>query len=176
MEGDARDLEAEIQRYGQLLGAAPVDVAFVGFGENGHIAFNDPPVADFTDPLLVKVVTLDERCRRQQVGEGHFKDIASVPERALSVTCSQLLRAKAWISCVPEARKAEAVRNALQGPITTACPASIVRTHPDAHVFLDLESSALLSNRSAEGAAFELGRTHRVTAGPSLRTRNQPSR
>ena len=145
--GDAEDEAAEIARYTDLLAAGPIDLAFVGFGENGHIAFNDPGVADFKDPARVKIVTLDDRCRRQQVGEGHFKDLASVPVRALTVTCSELFAAKAWISCVPETRKAEAVRNALEGPISTTCPASIVRTHPDAQVFLDVDSAAQLSNR-----------------------------
>ncbi len=145
MAGDAVTIQAEIQRYSELLAAGPLDVAFVGFGENGHIAFNDPPSADFSDQAVVKVVTLDEACRRQQVGEGHFKDVASVPTRALTVTCSALFAARAWICCVPERRKAAAVRTALEGPISTACPASIVRRHPNARVFLDPDSAALLS-------------------------------
>jgi glucosamine-6-phosphate deaminase len=145
IEGDAGPPAAELTRYSALLAEAPLDVAFVGFGENGHIAFNDPGVADFKDPQRVKIVTLDERCRRQQVGEGHFKDLAAVPTQAMTVTCSELLAVRAWVCCVPEARKAEAVRNALEGPIGTACPASIVRRHPNAHVFLDADSSAQLS-------------------------------
>lgn len=145
LEGDARDLDAEIARYSKLLNEAPIDLAFVGFGENGHIAFNDPHVADFEDPATVKRVTLDEACRKQQTGEGHFPDLASVPHEALTITCLGLRRAAAWICSVPEARKAQAVRSALEGPITTACPASIVRTHPNATVYLDTESAALLS-------------------------------
>lgn len=141
---DSADIDAEIQLYSDLLMIAPIDVAFVGFGENGHIAFNDPPVADFNDPLIVKRVTLDERCRRQQVGEGHFPDLDAVPKEALTVTCPGLFRAGAWVSVVPDARKAEAVRNALEGPVTTACPASIVRNHPNASVYLDRESASLL--------------------------------
>ena len=144
LDTDAKDLDTEIERYASLLNSAPIHLGFVGFGENGHIAFNDPPVADFNDPLTVKRVTLDERCQRQQVGEGHFPNLDAVPKEALTVTCPGLFRAEAWISVVPETRKAEAVRDALQGPISTACPASIVRTHPNASVFLDEASASLL--------------------------------
>lgn len=152
LAGDAPDLEAEMNRYSELLNEAPIDLAFVGFGENGHIAFNDPHVADFNDPATVKRITLDEACRRQQAGEGHFKDVDSVPRDALTVTCTGLFRANTWICCVPEARKAEAVRNALGGPISEACPASIVRRHPNAHVYLDQESASLLSSPAAISA------------------------
>jgi glucosamine-6-phosphate deaminase len=144
IEGDAVDIDHEIARYTDLLKAGPLDVAFVGFGENGHIAFNDPPVADFQDPQMVKRVTLDDACRRQQVGEGHFGSVADVPAEAITVSCSGLFRAQAWISCVPERRKAEAVHGALTGAIGTECPASLVRTHPNACVYLDSESAALL--------------------------------
>ena len=144
IHGDAPDVDAEIARYSALLAAAPIDCAFVGFGENGHIAFNDPPSADFDDPVSLKIVELDSACRRQQVGEGHFKDIDSVPETAITITCSGLFAADAWICCVPERRKADAVRDALTGPITTACPASVVRRHPAAWVFLDEGSASLL--------------------------------
>jgi glucosamine-6-phosphate deaminase len=146
LEGDAADLEAEMKRYSQLLLDASIDLAFVGIGENGHIAFNDPPVADFNDPLTVKRVTLDEGCRRQQAGEGHFKDIGSVPSDALTITCPGLFRAEAWVCCVPDLRKAEAVRNALEGPISEACPASLIRKHPKAYLYLDEESASLLSS------------------------------
>jgi glucosamine-6-phosphate deaminase len=145
LKGDAPDIKAEIDRYAGLLNAAPIDVAFVGFGENGHIAFNDPPVADFQDPQTVKTVVLDEACRRQQAGEGHFTDIASVPPQALTVTCPGLFRAEAWVCNVPDFRKAEAVRNALEGPVAESCPASLVRRHPNSYVFLDAESASLLS-------------------------------
>lgn len=145
LAGDAADLNAEMERYSKLLNAAPIDLAFVGFGENGHIAFNDPHVADFNDPATVKRVMLDDISRRQQAGEGHFKDFDSVPREALTVTCTGLFRADAWVSCVPERRKAEAVRNALEGPIAETCPASLVRRHPNADVYLDAESSSLLS-------------------------------
>jgi glucosamine-6-phosphate deaminase len=146
LAGDAADLDAEIARYSKLLNEAPIDLAFVGFGENGHIGFNDPPVADFADPATVKLVSLDEACRQQQAGEGHFPDLASVPTQAVTITCTGLFRAAAWVSCVPEHRKAEAVRCALEGPITEACPASLVRRHPNASVYLDTESASLLQS------------------------------
>jgi glucosamine-6-phosphate deaminase len=145
IEGDATDIESEIRRYAALLAAGPIDLAFVGFGENGHIAFNDPHEADFQDPAMLKIVQLDDACRRQQAGEGHFATPEDVPRRAVTITCPGLFRADRWICCVPEARKAEAVHKALTGPITTACPASIVRTHPNATVYLDGESAELLT-------------------------------
>lgn len=144
--GDAADVDAEIARYGALLTADAIDLAFVGFGENGHIAFNDPPVADFNDPAIVKRVTLDDACRRQQAGEGHFETVESVPAEAITVTCPGLFRAAAWICSVPEARKADAVRNALEGPISTSCPASLVRRHPQASVYLDTGSAGMLAS------------------------------
>ena len=146
LAGDAADLAGEIRRYSTLLVEAPIDLAFVGFGENGHIAFNDPHVADFNDPAMVKKVALDEACRRQQAGEGHFKDVDSVPKEAVTITCPGLFRAEAWVCCVPDARKAEAVRSALEGPIFETCPASLVRRHPNAYVYLDSASASLLSN------------------------------
>jgi glucosamine-6-phosphate deaminase len=147
LNGDAPDLESEVIRYSELLQEAPVDLAFVGFGENGHIAFNDPPVADFADPVMVKRVTLDEACRKQQAGEGHFKDVESVPKEALTVTCTGLFRAKAWVCCVPDVRKAAAVRDALEGEISERCPASLARRHSNTHVYLDAESASLLSQQ-----------------------------
>ena len=152
IQGDASDLDAEIQRYAGLLQTAPMDVAFVGFGENGHIAFNDPPNADFNDPFMVKRVQLDEACRQQQAGEGHFENLASVPREAITVTCPGLFQARAWVSCVPEARKAKAVQAALEGPISTACPASLIRNHPNATLYLDNDSAVLLSAASAAGS------------------------
>jgi glucosamine-6-phosphate deaminase len=144
IEGDNSDPEAEMRRYTRLLQAGPIDLAFVGFGENGHIAFNDPPVADFEDPNVMRRVTLDKACRRQQVGEGHFSALSDVPAEALTVSCSGLLRARAWVCCVPEQRKAQAVYRALLGGISTECPASIVRTHPNARVYLDPDSASVL--------------------------------
>ncbi len=155
LNGDAADLNAEIARYTQLLKQAPIDVAFVGFGENGHIAFNDPPSADFNDPSMVKIVTLDEACRRQQAGEGHFRDLETVPKEAVTITCSGLFRASAWVCCVPESRKAEAVRDALEGAIAETCPASLVQRHPNACVHLDTDSAARLS-RAALNARLDV--------------------
>lgn len=145
LNGDAGDLGLEQQRYATEITSAPIDVCFLGFGENGHIAFNDPHVADFSDPVLVKVVEMDERCRRQQVGEGHFPDLESVPRQALTLTCPALLMARHVICSVPDRRKAEAVRNALEGPIAPVCPASAVRNHPDARLYLEPEAASLLS-------------------------------
>lgn len=147
LDGDAADSAQEADRYSKLLSTGPLDIAFAGFGENGHIAFNDPHVADFSDPLSVKVVALDEKSRWQQVGEGHFPDLDSVPQEALTLTCPAILRAEHWICCVPDLRKAEAVKCALEGPVSTACPASLVQTHPSAHVYLDENSASLLSPR-----------------------------
>jgi glucosamine-6-phosphate deaminase len=144
MQGDAADGSKECERYAALLHSAPIDLCFIGFGENGHIAFNDPGVADFHDPLAVKRVALDELCRWQQVGEGHFPNLAAVPKEALTLTCPELLRAEHLICTVPELRKAQAVKNALTGPIAETCPSSLVRTHPAAVVYLDADSASLL--------------------------------
>jgi glucosamine-6-phosphate deaminase len=144
LSGDAPDLDAEIARYSRLLNSAPIDLAFVGFGENGHIAFNDPHVADFADAETVKRVRIDEASQRQQAGEGHFDRPESVPKDALTITCPGLFRAAAWVCCVPDLRKATAVRDALEGPISTSCPSSIVRTHPNATIYLDKQSASLL--------------------------------
>jgi glucosamine-6-phosphate deaminase len=145
LAGDASDLDAECRRYAALLRDAPIDIAFLGFGENGHIGFNDPHEANFADPYAVRRVTLDERCRQQQVGEGHFPDLASVPREAMTLTCPTLVSASHIICCVPDQRKAEAVKNALEGPVTPACPGSIVRTHAQACLYLDEDSASLLS-------------------------------
>ena len=146
IHGDTTDPEAECDRYAELLRSHPLDLCCLGIGENGHLAFNDPPVADFDDPADVKVVELDDACRRQQVGEGHFPDVGSVPSHAITVTIPALLRAGRVLAIVPEARKAEPVRRALEGPVETACPASILRTQAQATLYLDAESSALLSS------------------------------
>ena len=145
LEGDAASLDRMIEDYARRLAAAPIDLAFVGIGENGHIAFNDPHVADFSDPLAVKRVELDDACRRQQVGEGHFPDLQSVPQEAVTVSCTGLLRATHWICCVPDRRKAKAVKCSLEGPVSTLCPGSLVQTHPSAFVYLDRESASLLT-------------------------------
>jgi glucosamine-6-phosphate deaminase len=141
VEGDASDIGAECARYGRLLREHPLDLCCLGIGENGHLAFNDPPVADFEDPVDVKVVTLDDACRRQQVGEGHFPDVDAVPSEAITVTIPALLRAETVLAIVPEARKREPVRRALEGPVTTACPASILRQQAHATLYLDADSA-----------------------------------
>ena len=146
LEGDAKDIDAEIHRYESLLRSHPVDVACIGIGENGHIAFNDPPVADFNDPHLVKVVELDEPCRQQQLGEGWFGSLAEVPTHALSLTIPAIMNCR-FISCVvPDERKADAVYNTLNGPVATACPASILRTHANAILYLDQASAKRIWN------------------------------
>lgn len=136
---------AEVARAaGEALLAAPVDVAFVGIGENGHLAFNDPP-ADFETREPYIIVSLDEQCRRQQTGEGWFADLSEVPKQAISMSINQILTAKNIIAVVPEARKAAAVRNCFEGPISSMRPASALRTHPNVTVYLDKLSAALLS-------------------------------
>jgi glucosamine-6-phosphate deaminase len=136
---------SECLRYAQLLRHFPLDLCCLGIGENGHLAFNDPPVADFADPLDVKVVTLDDRCRRQQVDEGHFPIEADVPAEAITVTIPALLRARHVLAVVPDSRKAEPVKLALEGPVSTACPASILQRTGHATVFLEPDSAALLT-------------------------------
>ena len=138
------DPGAECARYAALLEANPLDLCCLGIGENGHLAFNDPPVADFDDPLDMKVVELDRECRLQQVHEGHFPDIAAVPSLALTATIPALLRAATVLAIVPESRKAGPVRAALTGPVSTACPASVLRTRANVTLFLDADSAALL--------------------------------
>ena len=139
--GDAREVA---RRVGEALSAAPVDVAFAGIGENGHLAFNDPP-ADFETEEPYLVVELDEVCRRQQVGEGWFGDISEVPRQAISMSVRQILKAKEIISIVPDARKAAAVKRCLEGEISAMVPASILRLHADTTVYLDKDSARLLS-------------------------------
>ncbi|MGH9080718.1 MAG: glucosamine-6-phosphate deaminase [Acidimicrobiales bacterium] len=137
--------EGECRRYAELLRRHPLDLCCLGIGENGHLAFNDPPVADFDDPEDVKVVVLDEGCRRQQVDEGHFAADRDVPERAITVTIPALLRARRVLAVVPERRKAAPVRAALEGPMVTSCPASALRPVPQATIFLDPDSASLLA-------------------------------
>jgi len=134
--------EDECARYAALLAAHPLDLCVMGIGENGHLAFNDPPVADFADPRTVKIVTLDDACRRQQVGEGHFPTVDAVPPTALTVTIPALLSAVRVIVVVPDARKEPAVTAAFTGPVTTACPASVLQRTARAVVFLDRSSAA----------------------------------
>jgi glucosamine-6-phosphate deaminase len=144
LAGDALESIQECDRYGSLLRAQPIDLCCLGIGENGHVAFNDPPVADFGDPRAVKIVKLDEACRRQQVGEGAFPTFDAVPQYAFTLTIPTLCAAKRLICVVPEPRKAEAVRNALRGPMETSCPASILRRQPHATLYLDADSASRL--------------------------------
>jgi glucosamine-6-phosphate deaminase len=138
------DAEAECVRYAALLRRHPLDLCCLGIGENGHLAFNDPPVADFADPLDVKVVELDAACRAQQVNEGHFAGLDAVPTHAITVTIPALLRARRVLAVVPEARKAEPMREALTGPVATSCPASVLRTIAHASIHLEPASASLL--------------------------------
>lgn len=132
------DPEAECARYAALLAAAPIDLVCLGIGDNGHLAFNDPPVADFADPRTVKIVALDEACRRQQVADGCFTDLDDVPEHAITLTIPALLSAWRLIATVPGAAKSDALRAALDGPIGPRCPASALRGHPAAALYADL--------------------------------------
>ena len=144
IEGDAADPSAVAREAGKQLKSAPIDVAFVGIGENGHIAFNDPP-ADFTTEEAYIIVNLDEACRQQQVGEAWFADISQVPRRAISMSPRQILKATEIVAVVPDKRKAQAVRACLEGPISPMAPASILRRHSNATVYLDTNSASLLS-------------------------------
>jgi len=144
LAGDALLPLAECERYAQLLMAQPIDLCCLGIGENGHVAFNDPPVADFADPHRVKLVKLDEACRLQQVGEGHFATLEAVPQYAFTLTIPMLCSAQRMLCIVPERRKAQAVLDALNGPVSTQCPASILRTKDHCTLFLDADSASLL--------------------------------
>jgi glucosamine-6-phosphate deaminase len=146
------DTHAVIERVGKELNSAPVDVAFVGIGENGHLAFNDPP-ADFETKQPYLTVALDEACRRQQVGEGWFRAISEVPRQAISMSIRQILKAKQIIAVVPDARKAAAVKLCLEGEIQPTAPASILRTHPATTLYLDRDSAALLTAASIAALA-----------------------
>lgn len=144
LQGDALQPLDECARYTRLLAAQPIDLCCLGIGENGHIAFNDPPVADFRDPHAVKLVKLDEACRQQQVGEKHFPNMDAVPQYAFTLTIPTLCAASRMLCVAPEQRKAQAVKDALQGPISTGCPASILREQAHATLFLDAASASLL--------------------------------
>ncbi len=141
INGDSPDLKKEMETYSELLKQNPVDIACIGIGENGHIAFNDPPVADFNDPHLVKVVELDEACRRQQLGEGWFPSLEDVPREAVTLTVTAIMNCKSISCVVPGKRKAEAVRNTLYSEIDTSCPASILRNHSDTVLFIDSDAA-----------------------------------
>lgn len=147
LNGDAADPVAECRRVGELISAQKIDVAFVGIGENGHLAFNDPP-ADFETEEPYLIVSLDEACRSQQVGEGWFETVADVPTQAISMSIQQILKARHVVCVVPEQRKATAVRNCLELEVSPLHPASILQRHPSATIYLDTESAALLTSDS----------------------------
>jgi glucosamine-6-phosphate deaminase len=147
IDGEADDVQDECRRVGQLITQQAVDVAFVGIGENGHLAFNDPPANfDTEEPYIV--VNLDDACRRQQVDEGWFKTIDEVPARAISMSIKQILRSVEILCIVPDRRKAEAVRASVELNVSPMHPASILQTHQRVTLYLDRDSSSLLSNRS----------------------------
>lgn len=149
VDGTASDPDRICHLYAEKLAAANPRLCLLGIGENGHLAFMDPAVADFNDPRDVKVVRLDAACRAQQVAEGWFNNLEAVPECAISVTIPAMLRVPKLIVSVPGSRKAAIVRRTLEEPISTECPATILRTHPDATIYLDQESASEL-----DGFAF----------------------
>lgn len=145
LNGDAEDIETELARYSQALSIRTFDLACIGIGENGHIAFNDPPIADFNDPKLVKIAELDDACRNQQLSEGWFPTFEDVPKFALSLTIPAIMRCKSISCVVPDERKATAVKNTLFAEINTDCPATILRTHPETILFLDEKSASKIN-------------------------------
>jgi len=143
LEGDAADPAMAIREVSKKLASAPIDIAFLGIGENGHIAFNDPP-ADFNTEKPYIIVELDEACRQQQVGEAWFADISQVPKQAISMSAKQILKAKEILAVVPDKRKAQAIKACFEGEISPMAPASIIRRHPNATIYLDRDSASLL--------------------------------
>lgn len=146
LSGDEDSTEV-IRRTNDAIRMSPIDAAFVGIGENGHLAFNDPPADFLTDEPYI-AVALDEACRRQQVGEGWFKSLDDVPKRAISMSIRQVLQAREILAIVPGRQKANAVKAAIEGPISPEVPASILRTHGNTTIYLDEDSSALLARDS----------------------------
>lgn len=144
LDGDAADPVQVVREASAQLASAPIDIAFLGIGENGHIAFNDPP-ADFQTEKPYILVDLDEACRRQQVGEAWFADLSQVPKRAISMSARQILKAREILAVVPGPQKAQAVKACVEGPVSPMVPASILRTHPDVTVYLDQKSASLLN-------------------------------
>ena len=143
VEGDRSDPAGECRRLGDIITSHPIDAAFVGIGENGHLAFNDPP-ADFEIEAPYLVVNLDEACRKQQLGEGWFKTLDDVPAQAISMSIRHIMKSQRLIVTVPDERKAQAVKCTVEGEVSNLCPASILQTHADCSLFLDAASSALL--------------------------------
>ena len=146
VNGEATDLEAELAKLEETIKANPIDVAFVGVGENGHLAFNDPP-ADFETEKSYLIINLDERCRKQQLGEGWFPTFDDVPKQAVSMSIKQVMASKVIINTVPDTRKAEAIKGTVEGPVTNTCPASILQQHPCCYTFLDKNSASLLTGK-----------------------------
>ncbi|MBQ6876419.1 MAG: glucosamine-6-phosphate deaminase [Lachnospiraceae bacterium] len=138
---DESEAEKKCEEYADLLKKYPADLIFLGIGENGHLAFNDPAVADFEDPKMVKIVELDDVCRQQQVNDGCFATLDDVPKFAMTLTMSYIMSVSEAICVVPTDRKANAVYGALEGPVTTECPASILRKHANAALYLDKNSA-----------------------------------
>ncbi len=145
VDGEAADPAAECRRLGDLIRGRTIDVACIGIGENGHLAFNDPP-ADFQTEEPYLIVNLDEACRRQQLGEGWFPSLDAVPERAISMSIQQIMKSDAIVCTVPDGRKAEAVQKAVEGPVTPNLPSSILQEHPECDLYLDTASAALLES------------------------------
>ena len=146
VNGSDPDPEKVCAELGKEIANYPIDVAFVGIGENGHIAFNDPP-ADFETEKAYLVINLDEACRNQQLGEGWFPTFDAVPKQAISMSVKQIMKSAAIINTVPDKRKAKAVKGALEGPVSNLCPSSIMQKHPDCTTFLDKDSASLLSKK-----------------------------
>ncbi|WP_166789428.1 glucosamine-6-phosphate deaminase [Cryobacterium sp. TMS1-20-1] len=143
VNGDHVPVEEEIERYSALVRDLDPAICVMGIGENGHLAFNDPP-ADFDTHEMMRLLDLDDACRNQQVGEGHFASLAETPKQAFSLTVHALLRPQVVFVLTPETRKAAAVKAALEGPVTSMCPGSILQTQPQAHLYLDQDSASLL--------------------------------
>ena len=149
VNGDTEDPQQECRRLGDIIAKHPIDVAMVGIGENGHLAFNDPP-ADFETEEPFIIVELDEKCRNQQLGEGWFETLEQVPLRAISMGIRQIMKSECLIVTVPDKRKAEAIKNVFEGPVSPMCPASILQEHRNCAIFMDTESASLLSENTGE--------------------------
>ena len=149
VNGNADDPQQECRRLGTIIATHPIDVALIGIGENGHLAFNDPP-ADFETEEPFITVELDARCRKQQLGEGWFETLEQVPLQAISMSIRQIMKSACLIVTVPDKRKAEAVKNALEGQVSPMCPASILQRHTNCKIFMDAEAASLLSTKAKE--------------------------
>jgi glucosamine-6-phosphate deaminase len=163
IQGDAPDVEAEMARYATLLEEHQPVACVLGFGENGHLAFNDPP-ADLSTQKAIHVVTMAQTARLQQVGEGHFATLDDVPRQAVTLTVPALIRPDHVLAVVPETRKAQAVKDALEGPVSPDCPASILRTLSHVKLYLDPDAASLISPGSPQGWVPSLAVLHHDTA------------